>query len=139
MERKTNLNEMKISSQEKQALLSCSSDIRYKYSIKRIADTEIIWTLGLQDESFAVQKNGNDKFFLVWNSKDFADIFGSKYLKEYVCIPIPLEIFEEKTIDYICESGCLINVFPTQTEIFGKIVDINTFAEDLAKALEEYQ
>lgn len=41
-------------------------------------------------------------------------------------------------IDYICQNDLLINVFPTVSDPFGKIVGLNTFAEDLSKALEDY-
>ena len=32
----------------------------------------------------------------------------------------------------------LINVFPTKKEPFGKIVDSNTFVEEINKVIEEY-
>lgn len=32
-----------ISTEEKNALIQCQSDIRYKYTLKRIADTETLW------------------------------------------------------------------------------------------------
>lgn len=59
-------------------------------------------------------------------------------MKEYRCIPISLDNFEESIIDIICENGDLFNVFPTQTEEIGKVVGINRFSEDLSEALSEY-
>ena len=40
MEEKTTPNELNISPKEISALTSCRPDVRYKYTIKRIADTE---------------------------------------------------------------------------------------------------
>jgi hypothetical protein len=138
MEEKTPINELKISPKEIETLMSCNPDVRYQYTIKRIADTETLWTLGVDNQTFAIQKSGEDYLLPIWSSKEFAIIFGSTFMKEYNCFPISLDNFEESIIDIICENGYLLNVFPTQTEEIGKVVGINSFSEDLSAALSEY-
>jgi hypothetical protein len=138
MEEKTPINELKISPKEIETLMSCNPDVRYQYTIKRIADTETLWTLGVDNQTFAIQKSGEDYLLPIWSSKEFAIIFGSTFMKEYSCVPISLDNFEESIIDIICENGYLLNVFPTQTEEIGKVVGINSFSEDLSAALSEY-
>ena len=138
MKEKTPINELKISPKEIEALMSCNLDVRYQYTIKRIADTETMWTLGMDNQTFAIQKSGEDSLLPIWSSKEFAITFGSTFMKEYRCIPISLDNFEENIIDIICENGYLLNVFPTQTEEIGKVVGINSFSEDLSAALSEY-
>jgi hypothetical protein len=138
MEEKTPINELKISQKEIETLMSCNPDVRYQYTIKRIADTETLWTLGVDNQTFAIQKSGEDYLLPIWSSKEFAIIFGSTFMKEYNCFPISLDNFEESIIDIICENGYLLNVFPTQTEEIGKVVGINSFSEDLSAALSEY-
>jgi hypothetical protein len=138
MKEKTPINELKISPKEIETLMSCNPDVRYQYTIKRIADTETLWTLGVDNQTFAIQKNGEDHLLPIWSSKEFAIIFGSTFMKEYSCVPISLDNFEESIIDIICENGYLLNVFPTQTEEIGKVVGINSFSEDLSAALSEY-
>lgn len=138
MEEKTPINELKISPKEIETLMSCNLDVRYQYTIKRIADTETMWTLGMDNQTFAIQKSGEDYLLPIWSSKEFAIIFGSTFMKEYNCFPISLDNFEESIIDIICENGYLLNVFPTQTEEIGKVVGINSFSEDLSAALSEY-
>ena len=59
-------------------------------------------------------------------------------MKEYSCIPIILDDFEENIIDIIIERGYLLNVFPTQIEELGKVVGLNRFSEDLSEALSAY-
>lgn len=118
--------------------MSCNPDVRYQYTIKRIADTETLWTIGVDNQTFAIQKSGEDCLLPIWSSKEFAITFGSTFMKEYRCIPISLDNFEENIIDIICENGYLLNVFPTQTEEIGKVVGINSFSEDLSAALSEY-
>ena len=138
MKEKTPINELKISPKEIETLMSCNADVRYQYTIKRIADTETMWTLGMDNQTFAIQKSGEDYLLPIWSSKEFAIIFGSTFMKEYNCFPISLDNFEESIIDIICENGYLLNVFPTQTEEIGKVVGINSFSEDLSAALSEY-
>jgi hypothetical protein len=138
MEEKTPINELKISPKEIETLMFCNPDVRYQYTIKRIADTETLWTLGVDNQTFAIQKSGEDYLLPIWSSKEFAIIFGSTFMKEYNCFPISLDNFEESIIDIICENGYLLNVFPTQTEEIGKVVGINSFSEDLSAALSEY-
>ena len=138
MEEKTPINELKNSPKEIETLMSCNPDVRYQYTIKRIADTETLWTLDVDNQTFAIQKSGEDYLLPIWSSKEFAIIFGSTFMKEYNCFPISLDNFEESIIDIICENGYLLNVFPTQTEEIGKVVGINSFSEDLSAALSEY-
>ena len=138
MKEKTPINELKISPKEIETLMSCNPDVRYQYTIKRIADTETLWTLGVDNQTFAIQKSGEDYLLPIWSSKEFAIIFGSTFMKEYNCFPISLDNFEENIIDIICENGYLLNVFPTKTEEIGKVVGINSFSEDLSAALSEY-
>lgn len=138
MKEKTPINELKISPKEIETLMSCNLDVRYQYTIKRIADTETMWTLGMDNQTFAIQKSGEDYLLPIWSSKEFAITFGSTFMKEYRCIPISLDNFEENIIDIICENGYLLNVFPTKTEEIGKVVGINVFSKDLSAALSEY-
>ena len=138
MEEKTTQNELNVSPKEIKALMTCHPDVRYQYTIKRIADTETMWTLGIDNQTFAIQKIREDYLLPIWSSKEFAIIFGSTFMKEYNCFPISLDNFEESIIDIICENGYLLNVFPTQTEEIGKVVGINSFSEDLSAALSEY-
>ena len=138
MKEKTPINELKISPKEIETLMSCNPDVRYQYTIKRIADTETLWTLGVDNQTFAIQKSGEDYLLPIWSSKEFAIIFGSTFMKEYNCFPISLDNFEENIIDIICENGYLLNVFPTKTEEIGKVVGINVFSKDLSAALSEY-
>ena len=139
MKEKTPINELKISPKEIETLMSCNPDVRYQYTIKRIADTEAMWTLGVDNHTFAIQKIKEDCLLPIWSSKEFAILFGSTFMKEYSCIPISLGNFEENIIDIICKNGYLLNIFPTQIEEIGKVVGINSFSKDLSKALNEYE
>ena len=68
-EEKTSPNELSISPQEIKAIMACSPDVRYQYTIKRIADTETMWTLGMDNQTFAIQKIREDYLLPIWSSK----------------------------------------------------------------------
>ena len=50
-----------------------------------------------------------------------------------------MDCFENSVIDFICEKGLYINVFPTEKDPFGQIVSLKKFAEDLSILLEDYE
>lgn len=139
MVKDTEINELDISYKEIKALEKCNSEIRYNYTLKRIADTETLWSIVDQDGCFAIQTYNNKKFLPIWSSKEYAQVFCANEWNSYKWIAITLDSFEDSVIDFICQNGVLLNVFPTKLESLGKIIDLNTFAEDLSKFLEDYQ
>lgn len=141
MEDETSPNELWISKEEFNALNKCSSDVRYKYALKRIAAMETLWLISESedDEYIAYQICDNERFLPIWSSKEYAQAFCVEDFSSCKCTPITLEYFCETIIDFICEKKLLINVFPTQKESFGKIVDLNTFVNDLSVELDDYK
>ena len=138
MAKDSNINELYVSDKEFEALMKCSSKIRYSYTLKRIADTETMWSLCNKESHFAIQNCDDRRLFPIWSSKEYAQPFCTKEWKDFDCTAITLDYFEEHLIDYICQKGLLINVFPTTSNPIDNIVRLNTFAEDLSKALEDY-
>lgn len=139
MEKETNQNGLMISKEEFKALIKCRSEVRYQYALKRIADTETMWSIVEDENAFAIQSLDNERLLPIWSSKEYAQAFCTNNWTGYRGIAITLDSFEESIIDYICREGLLINVFPTEQEAFGKIVGLNTFAEDLCRVLEDYK
>ena len=64
-----------ISTEEKNALIQCQSDIRYKYTLKRIADTETLWSIVENEDTFSIQYHGKMKLFPIWSAKEYAQDF----------------------------------------------------------------
>ena len=131
--------ELRISTEEKKALIQCQTEVRYKYTLKRIADTETLWSIVEGKDSFSIQSKGKMRLFPIWSAKEYAQAFCVNERINCQSIAIPLDFFENSVIDFICEKGLYINVFPTEKEPFGQIVSLNRFAEDLSDFLEDYQ
>lgn len=138
MEKETKIRELWISNEEFQALEKCNSEIRYTYTIKRIADAEALWYILDEDGYLIIQTDGNKKFLPVWSSKEYAQVFCVKGENNYKYSAFTWETFEDSVIDYIKQNGILINVFPTKKEPLGKIVDLKTFVEEINYLAEDY-
>lgn len=136
MGKETSLNELMISNEEFEALTKCRPEVRYQYTLKRIADTETMWSIVRDKSSFAIQSFGKERLLPIWSSKEYAQAFCINDNADCESIAITLDFFEESVIDYICKEELLLNIFPTVQESLGKIVGLNTFAEDLSDILE---
>lgn len=79
--------------------------------------------------------------FLCGKFKEYAEKFVSSMSNGHKCnfSKLNLEEFSDKIVDYLCESGMSIGVFPVAESDYGKIINVNTFAEDLSVELENYQ
>ena len=130
---------MKLTDKEISSMLAQSPDVRYSYSLKRIADNGYLWYLS-SDDSYMCIQDGNIRLFPVWPFKEYAEKFVSSMSNgyEYNCSKLSLEEFSDKLVDYLCETGISIGVFPVAESDYGKIVSVNTFAEDLSVELENY-
>lgn len=106
--------ELRISIEEKNALIQCQAEVRYKYTLKRIADTETMWSIVGNDNSFSIQSNGKIKLFPIWSAKEYAQAFCVNERINCRSVTITLDCFENSVIDFICEKGLYINVFPFQ-------------------------
>ena len=138
MEKETKIRELWISKEEFQALEKCNSETRYTYTVKRIIDTEVLWTIVDEEDHLVIQTDGNKKLLPVWSSKEYAQVFCVKGENNYKYSAITSETFQDSVIDYIKQNGILINVFLSKKEPLGKIVDSNTFVEEINKLIEEY-
>lgn len=138
MEKETKIRELWISKEEFQALEKCNSETRYTYTVKRIIDAEVLWTIVDEEDHLVIQTDGNKKLLPVWSSKEYAQVFCVKGENNYKYSAITSETFEDSVMEYIRQNDILINVFPTKKEPFGKIVDSNTFVEEINKLIEEY-
>lgn len=138
MEKETKIWEYRISKEEFQALEKCNSETRYTYTVKRIIDAEVLWTIVDEEDHLVIQTDGNKKFMPVWSSKEYAQVFCVKGENNYKYSAFTWETFEDSVMEYIRQNDILINVFPTKKEPFGKIVDSNTFVEEINKLIEEY-
>lgn len=102
--------ELRISTEEMNALIQCQAEVRYEYTLKRIADTETLWSIIGSKNSFSIQSNGKIKLFPIWSAKEYAQAFCTNERNNCRSIAITLDCFENLVIDFICEKGLYITV-----------------------------
>ncbi len=110
-------NELIISENEFNALIKSQPDVRYQYALKRIVDTETIWSIVDNNGAFFISSYGNERLFPIWSSKEYAHVFCVKDWSNWKIEAISLDTFENYIIDFICKEELSINVFPTGQEV----------------------
>ena len=131
---------MNLTDKEISSMLAQSPEVRYSYSLKRMADNGYIWYLSSDDDSYMCIQYGDIRLFPVWPFKEYAEKFVSSMSNGHKCncLKLNIEEFSDKLVDYLCETGMSIGVLPVAESDYGKIVSVNTFAEDLSVELENY-
>lgn len=131
---------MKLTDKEIGAMLAQVPDVRYGYSLKRIADNDCLWVLSTKEGNFVSIQDEGLSMLPLWPFQEYAENFISASDNEDRCtaIGLSLEKFADELVGSLCENGMSICVFPVSEEDKGQIVSVNTFAEDLAVELENY-
>lgn len=130
---------MKLTDKEISALLAQSAEMRYKYSIKRIADADCLWTIISSDGNYCLIADNGCQMFPIWPFKEYAEIYlGGKSIG-FDVVSIDLNKFEREMVDIIYGNNFPLTVFPISDGDIGKIVDLDTFVKDLSVELENYQ
>ena len=119
MEHNTMPNELIISENEFNALIKSQPDVRYQYALKRIVDTETIWSIVDNNGAFFIPSYGNERLFPIWSSKEYAHAFCVKDWSNWKIEAISLDTFENSIIDFICKEELSINVFSNRARSIG--------------------
>lgn len=128
---------MKITSKEIEAVSQLEAFKRYEYFIKRVADSEKIYTLIDDNGDLAVADVDDSTVISFWSASEFAENNAVDEWSSFSVKEISLEEFEEEIIDVIEKNNWLINVFSAKDKS-GFVVDINEFAKDLSIELQKY-
>jgi len=128
---------IKITEKEKEAVSSLPPFERYKYFIKRVADTELMYSLKSLEGNWAISEVETSKLFPLWSAKEFAEQCLVSGWAGFEVEEIDMDVFEDELLDFIHSQGYLLNVFPVGAST-GFVVDINEFAKDLSEEMKNY-
>lgn len=113
-----------------------SSEERYDYFIRKVADFEIVW--GLNDGGWAIlSDNEGNEVFPFWPEKELAEICVQDSWSSYKPKSIELNHFIEKWLTGMEKDGILVGVFYTP-EGKGVVVQPAKLKADLEEELEQY-
>lgn len=131
---------MKLTDKEINAILGKNQNVRYGYSLKRIADNDCLWTLlSKEGNNILCIQGKKQKVFPIWPFKEYAEKYIQALGEDCIAQKYSLDKFADELIDPLCENGMPICIFPVSETDYGKIVSVNTFAEDLSVELEDYK
>lgn len=111
---------------------------RYNYFLKRVADSEELYSLKNNQNQFIVSELEGNLLFPMWSAKEFAENCLIDGWENHQIIPLNLDDLEEEIFDLIAKENYLLNIFPVK-EKTGFIVDLDEFARDLSEELKNYQ
>lgn len=111
---------------------------RYQYFIKRVSDTEALWSLGAEDGWVLQAGPGGIELVPVWPHSSYAAACATDEWSGNVPMEIGLDEWMEKWLPGIARDERQVSVFPvpgSQTAI----VDADTLREDLEEELLKYE
>ncbi|WP_437919044.1 DUF2750 domain-containing protein [Sphingobacterium sp. LRF_L2] len=122
---------------EIEAVSSLQPFERYKYFIKKIADSELVYTLVDVNNRYIISTIDNQELFPMWSSKEFAYLCKISGWESLLIKELNFDDLENEIFDMIASSNYLINVFPVYDRT-GFVVNLDEFADDLKEELENY-
>ena len=129
---------MELHSKEIERVSNLEPFERYKYFLKRVADSESLYTLKSDNGNYVISEIDDNRLFPMWSAREYAELCKENGWSDCIVEELTLHDLEEEIFDLIASERYLINVFPTQ-EKTGFIVDLDEFARDLSDELKHYQ
>ncbi|MEN9442187.1 MAG: hypothetical protein RLZ33_2264 [Bacteroidota bacterium] len=129
---------MQLSTSEIEAVLKLDTFKRYQYSLKKIADNEVLFTLINKKGEYAFSEIEGSELIPIWSSPYFAAKCIAGHWQEYETKEISLDAFENELAEQIIENEYLLDVFPANDKT-GFIVSLDEFMRDLNEELEQYE
>jgi hypothetical protein len=126
-----------MNQKEIESVIALEPKERYKYFIKKVADSEIFYTLIDATGDYVVSKIDEEELFLLWSSQEYAELCKVNWWENCEVKKLDLDDLEDEIIDFIADHGCLINVFPIFDRT-GFVVDLTEFSKDLSDELKNY-
>lgn len=121
------------------AVLRLDREARYRHAIKRMADTEQLWTLR-SAEGFVMGEAANGTLYVpVWPHARYAQLCAVGDSEGCEPEPIPLEEWMELWTPGLRRDGRSVAVFPAPGEMRVLLAQPDRFAADLAEECEQYE
>jgi hypothetical protein len=111
---------------------------RYRYFIKRIADTSSLWALKNGQNDFALSEVDNKTLISVWSAREFIDSCLNGIWENYVPVCLSIDDLNKSLIPFIIEKNYLIDVFPVNNRA-GFVVTPTEFVRDLNIEIDNYE
>lgn len=123
---------------EVRSVLSKNSQDRYIYSVKRIADTQMLWSLRASDGGWALAaSDAGNEIVPIWPHEKFAALCTVKEWIGYKPESIQLNVWIDRWTPGIIKDGRLVSICPT-IESRGSVISAEEFLSHLEEELVQY-
>lgn len=129
---------MKVTEKEVESVSSLEPFKRYQYFIKRVADSEKLYSLQNKEGNWAISELEGQSLFPFWSAKEFAENCTMDGWEGYSVKEVPMDDFEEELISLIEYNDYLLNIFPV-AEKTGFVVNLDEFVRDLTEEMGKYE
>ncbi len=127
---------MIVSDKERESVTALAGDKRYRYFIKRVVDTGVVWGLWQNGWALATTESG-EQVFPLWPAKEFASACAMGDWSSYAPEEIDLESLIDDLAQRLADSGVLAGVFPTPSEQ-GVTPELDGLVADLRAEMGRY-
>jgi hypothetical protein len=129
---------MKLSKTEIESVSSLEPLKRYQYLIKRIADSEKVYTLETIEGNWASSIVKEFQLFPLWSAAEYAANSAIEAWSKFNIIENELNNFLETRLPEIERQGFLLNAFPVGDRT-GFVVKPSELIRDLKDELTKYE
>jgi hypothetical protein len=129
---------MEMNRKEIENVLSLEPFERYKYFLKKVADSEKVYTLESKEGDWATSTVKEYILFPVWSANEFALGCAIDEWGEFNPIETNIRDFIRISLPEIEGDGFLLNVFPAGKRT-GFVVKPDEFIRDISEELENYE
>ncbi|MCH9740226.1 MAG: DUF2750 domain-containing protein [Epsilonproteobacteria bacterium] len=132
----------KLLEQEIKAVINLPAQKRYSYFIKKIVDSEEVWSLVDSQGWCLFSDSENNEVFPIWSDAKYASFCVNEYWGESNPKKISLNDFLDKWISGLQKDKRLIGIFPlcnsSNLADKGVVVSPERLYQDISEELEKY-
>jgi hypothetical protein len=129
-----------MNEKEFEAVTALPASDRYSYTIKKVADWEVLWSLVKRQEWTLSADNDEHELVPVWPHERFAAACATGQWESFEPQNIALSTWVEHWDPGIHRDKRLVSVFPVfAADISSVVVCSSRFREDLERELELYE
>jgi hypothetical protein len=123
---------------EIEAVFALPGPDRYRYCIKKVADEEVVWSLGGDDGWMLLSDSEGRELVPIWPHRSFAAACAAANWPGSDPRAISLDEWRERWASGIGKDSRLVAVFPNLVGE-GPVVDIDRLEADLSEELSQYE
>lgn len=119
------------------AILNLSNQERCEHTLKRIADSRVLYVLADEEGDWILWGDGENSSLAIWPELEFAKIMANLEDKNSDIYEIEVEEFLEDGIPWLIENNISIAIFPIPKN--PEVIDMTAiqFAASINKILDE--